>query len=147
MSDKLYSLFVKRQEYTTFLCIFHIFCHTVQCINKNTNTIPVNPISKTIVSVPARNDIIPKYSVHDKNNIDIMICRILYPSFNDIMYFGSSSANILDFFSDPFISSSLLIKYRIYSISSLGCFFDTLHSIRTNDGIAPNNKSIPQNDN
>ena len=136
--------------------------------------------------VPARNDIIPKYSVHDKKNIDIMICRILYPFFNDIMYFGSSSSNILDFFfssiylifpsknisSKSHMDTSLFctfsppdythtihgwkhvicntrnyLCYRIYSISSHSCFFDTLHSIRTNDGIAPNNKSIPKNDN
>ena len=88
---------------------------------KNTNTIPVNPISKTIVSVPARNDIIPKYSVHDKNNIDIMICRILYPSFNDIMYFGSSSANILDFF-----FRSIYLIFPFNKISHLFHFFSWL---------------------
>ena len=74
MSDNLYSLFVKKYEYTTLpLYLSHFLVKPCKKQNKNIRKITVIPISKIIVSVPAQSDITPKYIVHTKNKANITI--------------------------------------------------------------------------
>ncbi|GAB6400627.1 hypothetical protein IMM1_18560 [Pseudocoprococcus immobilis] len=74
MSDNLYSLFVKKNEYTTLpLYRSHFFVKPYKKQNKNKRKIRLIPIQKIIVSVPAQNDITPKYIVHTKNKTNITI--------------------------------------------------------------------------
>lgn len=53
-----------------------------------------------------------------------MICRILYPFFKDIIYFGSSSSNILDFF---FSSIYLIFPSKKYLIQVAYGYISFLH--------------------
>ena len=72
MSDKFYSLFVKKNEYTTLpLYLSHFFVKPYKEQNKNKRKITVIPTPKIIVSVPAQNNITPKYIVHTKNKTNI----------------------------------------------------------------------------
>ena len=48
-------------------------CNELKKQNKNKRKITVIPIQKIIVSVPAQNDITPKYIVHTKNKTNITI--------------------------------------------------------------------------
>lgn len=74
MSDNLYSLFVKKNEYTTLpLYLSHFLVKPYKKQNKNIKKITVIPMPKIIVSVPAQNDITPKYIVHTKNKTNITI--------------------------------------------------------------------------
>ena len=63
MSDNLYSLFVKKNEYTTLpLYLSHFLVKPYKEQNKNIRKITVIPIPKIIVSVPAQSDITQKYT-------------------------------------------------------------------------------------
>lgn len=105
---------------------------------------------KSIVSVPALNDKIPKYSVHTKKKIDITTYKILYPFFNDILYLGSSFTSILLFCFIFYLHSSLQIgilqTHKLLKIIMLNyifyCFFC---SFRKHEKIYnPQNKNYNQ---